>query len=285
MGDTPKWLGAPRRGRLCSGHAGREVRTTQGVAMQTVAKRIRSKEFSRGRRGFDADEVTGFLDSIATDVEELEAELRRETVRANALERRVQSPEEAEGSLEAAFLAAAETKQKLIDEAQERAREIIIEAREEADRLTEVPKIEARRVQEESSAILLQAKERLESAQREATAIEERAHSEATRLEADSAERGRHAVEEAERRAQETIEAARHEAAIRISAAQRESADVRAELEAEHAELIERVRALQTAVVGMLEYGAARSPDLAAVLDPDESDVEDAADPGAEAVV
>lgn len=249
--------------------------------MQTIAKRIRSKEFSKGRKGFDADEVTTFLESVADDVEELETELRRETVRANALERRVQSPQEAEGSLEAAFLAAAETKQKLLDEAQERAREIIIGAREEADRLTEVPKTEARRVQEESSAILLQAKERLESAQREAAAIEERARAEATRLEADSAERGRHAVEEAERRAQETTDAARHEAAIRIAAAQRESSDVRSELEAEHTELIERVRALQTAVLGMLEYGAARSPDLAAVLDPD--DGEDA--PPAEAIV
>ncbi|MDJ0790878.1 MAG: DivIVA domain-containing protein [Acidimicrobiia bacterium] len=238
--------------------------------MQTIAQRIRSKEFARGRRGFDSDEVTNFLATVADEVEELEAELRRETVRANALERRVQSPEEAEGNLEAAFLAAAETKQKLIDEAQERAREIIIDAREEADRLVEGPRNEARRAQEESSAILLQAKERLESAQREAAAIEERARAEAAQLEADSAERGRRAVEESERRAQESIDAARHEAAIRIAAAQRESADIRSELEAEHNELIDRVRALQTAVVGMLEYGAARSPDLAAVLDPSE---------------
>ena len=250
--------------------------------MQTIAQRIRSKEFTRGRKGFDSDEVNAFLTAVADDVEELEAQLRKETVRANALERRVQSPQEAEGTLEAAFLAAAETKQKLIDEAQERAREIIIEAREEADRLVEVPKNEARRVQEESSAILLQAKERLESAQREAASIEERARSEATQLEADAAERGRRAVEESERRAQEAIDAARHEAAIRIAAAQRESSDIRSELEAEHDELIERVRALQTAVVGMLEYGAARSPDLAAVLDPAEADEGDD-EPGAEA--
>ncbi len=243
--------------------------------MQSLAQRIRAKEFQRTRKGFDPVEVDGWLATIADEVEDLEAELRRESVRANALERRVQSPQEAEGNLEAAFLAAAETKQKLIDEAQERARQIIIEAREEADRLVEVPKTEARRAQEESMAILLQAKERLESATREATAIEERARSEAAQLEADSAERGRRAVEESERRAQETIDAARHEAAIRIAAAQRESSDIRAELEAEHDELIERVRALQTTVVGMLEYGAARSTDLAAVLDPVEATVSD----------
>jgi hypothetical protein len=114
----------------------------------------------------------------------------------------------------------------------------------------------------------LQAKERLEQASREASAIEERARAEAALIEADSASRGRHAVEEAERRAQETIDAARHEAAIRIAAAQRESSDIRAELEAEHTELLERVRSLQTAVVGMLEHGAARSPDIASVLEP-----------------
>ena len=62
------------------------------------------------------------------------------------------------------------------------------------------------------------------------------------------------------------------QAAIRIAAAQRESSDIRSELEAEHTELIDRVRALQTAVVGMLEHGAARSPDLAAVLEPEQDD-------------
>jgi len=252
--------------------SGGEGDQSREVAMQTLAQRIRAKEFARSRRGVDAGEVEAFLASLADDVEALESELRKETVRANALERRVQTPEQAEGNLEAAFLAAAETKQKLIDEAQERARQIIIDARDEADRLTEVPKTAAQKAQEESSAILLQAKERLEAANREATSIEERARSEATQLEADAAERGRHAVDEAERRAQETIDAARHEAAIRIAAAQRESSDIRAELEAEHTELIERVRALQTAVVGMLEHGAARSPDIAAVLEPVEDD-------------
>jgi DivIVA domain-containing protein len=236
--------------------------------MQTLAQRIRAKEFARSRKGFDAGEVESFLEMLADEVEALETELRKESVRANALERRVLTPEQAEGNLEAAFLAAAETKQKLIDEAQERARQIIIEAREEADRLVTVPKAEAHRAQEESSAILLQAKERLEQASREASAIEERARAEAALIEADSASRGRHAVEEAERRAQETIEAARHEAAIRIAAAQRESSDIRAELEAEHTELLDRVRSLQTAVVGMLEHGAARSREIAAVLEP-----------------
>ena len=236
--------------------------------MQTLAQRIRAKDFARGRKGFDTAEVTAFLSSLADEVETLESELRKETVRANALERRVQTPEQAEGNLEAAFLAAAETKQKLIDEAQERARQIIIEAREEADRLVEVPKVEATRAQEESTAVLLQAKEHLEHANREAAAIEERARAEAALIEADSASRGRQAVEEAERRARETIDAARHEAAIRIAAAQRESSDVRAELEAEHAELLERVQSLQTAVVAMLEHGAARSRDIASVLEP-----------------
>lgn len=236
--------------------------------MQSLAQKIRAKEFARSRRGLESNEVTTFLEEIAGEVEELDAELRRETVRANALERRVQSPQNAEGNVEAAFLAAAETKQKLIDEAQERARQIIIEAREQAEELVSVPKEEARKSQEEGTAILLQARERLDAASREAAAIEERAHATAAQLEAVSAERGRRAVEESDRRAQETIDAARHEAAIRIAAAQRESSDIRAALEAEHTELIDRVRSLQTAVVGMLEHGAARSGELAAVIDP-----------------
>lgn len=233
--------------------------------MQTLAQRIRAKDFERSRKGLDPAEVESFLYSIADDVEALESELRKETVRANALERRVLTPEQAEGDLGAAFLVAAETKQKLIDEAQDRARQLLIEARDEAERLVEVPRLEADRAREERATILSQAKERLEAAHREATSIEERARAEAALIEADSASRGRHAVEEAERQAHETIEAARHEAAIRVAAAHGESSDVRAELEAEHAELLDRVRALQTAVVEMLEHGAARSRDIATI--------------------
>jgi DivIVA domain-containing protein len=244
--------------------------------MQSLSDQIRDREFTRARKGFDSDEVTTFLRRLVTQVSELEAALRKEGVRANTLERKIQAPHQAEGNVEAAFLAAAESKQHLLDEAQDRAEKMIAEARSEASRLVEVPKMEAHRAQEESAAVLLQAKERLESASREASSIEERARSESTQLEAESAQRGRRAVEEADRRAQETIDAARHEAAIRIAAAQRESSDIRSTLEAEHVELVEKVRALQATVVGMIEHGAARSPVLAAVLDPtsDEPDEE-----------
>jgi len=240
--------------------------------MQSLTDQIRGRDFTRSRKGFDADEVTTFLDTLAEQVSELEADLRKEGVRANALERKIQAPLKAEDNVEAAFLAAAESKQHLLDEAQDRAEEMISNARSEAARLVEVPKMESVRAQEETTAILRQAKERLESATREAASIEERAHSESTQLEAESAERGRRAVEEADRRAQETIDAARHEAAIRIAAAQRESSDIRATLGAEHTELVEKVRSLQAAVVGMIEYGAARSPALAAVLEHPETE-------------
>ncbi len=248
--------------------------------MQSLTDRIRGREFERTRKGYDTDEVTRFLAKLADDVSELEANLRREGVRANALERKIQEPLQAEGNVEAAFLAAAESKQQLLDEAQDRAQEMISEARAEAARLVEVPKMEAHRAQEEAAAILLQAKERLESASREASSIEERARSDSAQLEAESAERGRRAVEEADRRAQETIDAARHEAAIRIAAAQRESSDIRATLEAEHTELVEKVRSLQAAVVGMIEHGAARAPALAEVLETAEPDTD--TDPGAD---
>lgn len=240
--------------------------------MQSLTNQIRGREFTRARKGFDTDEVAVFLEKLADEVSELEADLRREGVRANALERKIQAPLKAEDNVEAAFLAAAESKQHLLDEAQDRAEEMISDARSEVARLVEVPKMEAVRAQEETTAVLLQAKERLESATREAGSIEERARSESTQLEAESAERGRRTVEEADRRAQETIDAARHEAAIRIAAAQRESSDIRATLEAEHTELVEKVRSLQAAVMGMIEHGAARSPALAAVLEPQEPD-------------
>ncbi|MDK1009681.1 MAG: DivIVA domain-containing protein [Actinomycetota bacterium] len=111
--------------------------------MHTLADRIRSKEFTRPRKGYDAAEVAAFLDRVADDVTELEAELRKEGVRANALERRVQTPLQAEGNVEAAFLAAAESKQQLLDEAQDRVQKMVADARREAARLVEVPKSEA----------------------------------------------------------------------------------------------------------------------------------------------
>ncbi|MEE8485906.1 MAG: DivIVA domain-containing protein [Acidimicrobiia bacterium] len=108
--------------------------------MHALADRIRSKEFTRSRKGYDAAEVAALLDRVADDVTELEAELRREGVRANALERRVQTPLQAEGNVEAAFLAAAESKQQLLGEAQDRVQKMVADARREAARLVEVPK-------------------------------------------------------------------------------------------------------------------------------------------------
>lgn len=180
--------------------------------MHTLADRIRSKEFTRSRKGYDAAEVAAFLDRVADDVTELEAELRKEGVRANALERRVQTPLQAEGNVEAAFLAAAESKQQLLDEAQDRVQKMVADARREAARLVEVPK--------------------------------------------------------------RRFDAARHEAAIRIAAAQRESSDIRATLKAEHVELVEKFRSLQSAVIGMIEHGATSSPALAAVLDAQDAESE-----------
>jgi len=66
--------------------------------MQSLAQRIRAKEFPRSRKGLDAEEVSAFLESVANEVEEVETDLRKEAVRANALERRVESPHEAEGN-------------------------------------------------------------------------------------------------------------------------------------------------------------------------------------------
>lgn len=242
--------------------------------MQSLTDQIQNKEFKHARKGLDKTEVASFLENVAEQVAELEAALRREGVRANALERKLDIPLQAEDTVEAAFLAAAESKQHLLDEAQERVQKMITDARAEASKLVRVPKSEAKRARTESAAILLQAQERLENASREAASIEERAEAATTQLEAESAERGRRAVEEADRRAQETIDAARHEAAIRIAAAQRESSDIRSTLEAEHAELVEKVRSLQAAVISMMEVGAARSPALAAVLDSEETEPE-----------
>jgi len=249
--------------------------------MQPLTNQILNREFKQARKGYNTEEVGRFLESVAGQVTDLEAALRKEGVRANALERKLDAPSQVEGSVEAAFLAAAESKQHLLDEAQERVQQMITEARAEAAQLVKVPKSEASRAQEESASILLQAQERLEAANREASSIEERAKSETAQLEADSAERGRRTVEEADRRAQETIDAARHEAAIRIAAAQRESSDIRSTLEAEHAGLVDKVRSLQAAVVSMMELGAARSPALAAVLDATDGDT--SARTGAEA--
>jgi len=234
--------------------------------MQSLAERILAKQFARSRRGIAPDAVTAFLADVAADVECLEAELRRETVKAITLARRIESPYNAEGDIQAAFLAAAETKQRLIDEAHFRAIEIIDEANTQAEALIQGSQEAARRVQDDRAAILLQAEERLAAASREATAIEDLAHARAEALEADTAERARQVREEVDRRASEIIAAARNEAAIRITAAKRTGEDIRNALEAQHEDLIERVRSLRRAVTNMLEDGVAHSGELAAVI-------------------
>lgn len=96
---------------------------------------IHNKEFSRGFRGYDEDEVNDFLDQIIKDYETLIRE-------KNDLEQKVKNTEEKlshfsniETTLNKSILVAQETAEEVKQNANKEAKLIVMEAKKNADRI------------------------------------------------------------------------------------------------------------------------------------------------------
>jgi len=264
---------------------------TEGVDMDTLAAAIRRAEFSASKRGYDPDAVDAFLADLAEAIASLEDSLRTETLRANALQRRFAVAGDAEDSIEVAYMAAAEAKQKLLGEAETRAAEIVRGAESAAGDVLAEPRREARRIRKEAEDILLQAKARLEGAEAEAARIEAGAsaaaaagadETERTRAEAIAAAEDMGAVARteaeaviarAEDEADEIRSAARRDAIAVMESSQRESEGLIAATKQEHQEIVTALATLRAAVGDMLRSGVRDSETIRIVVDSESADL------------
>lgn len=100
--------------------------------MDSLASRVTGAEFSLVKRGYDPDAVDDFIESIGKGIVALEEELSVAKAKAAKLEDRLRSTSDADTVVQTAFLAAAEAKAKLLQEAETRSDEIIAAAEAKA---------------------------------------------------------------------------------------------------------------------------------------------------------
>lgn len=238
--------------------------------MDSLAESIDRRSFDVGRRGYNRAQVDGFLAEIAASIAILEENLRDTLIHKRELERRRVGNREAEDSVETAYVAAAEAKQKLLSDAEERAALVLRDAEIESARLLAEPRAAAEQARLDAEGLLLQAQARLDAASSEAESIAaeaDMARVEASRLgEIDIAT----ATEESERlraealaestrlidSAHEEADAVLAEATARASevyeAERRRAIERFAQSRDEYEELARRLRSLKEATGDML---------------------------------
>lgn len=96
---------------------------------------IHNKEFSRGFRGYDEDEVNDFLDQVIKDYEIVLREKKELNEKLANLEEKLDHFSNIEGTLNKSILIAQETAEEVRRNAQKEAQLIIKEAEKNADRL------------------------------------------------------------------------------------------------------------------------------------------------------
>ncbi|MDJ0961100.1 MAG: DivIVA domain-containing protein [Acidimicrobiia bacterium] len=100
--------------------------------MDSLASRVTGAEFPLVKRGYDPDAVDSFIEGISTSIVALEEELSVAKAKAVKLEERLRSTSDADTVVQTAFLAAAEAKAKLLQEAEARGAEIVAAAEAKA---------------------------------------------------------------------------------------------------------------------------------------------------------
>lgn len=149
---------------------------TKGLRMDTLSTQIASRTFDIVKRGYEPGAVDAYLRKIGDQVGKLEDAIRVGRKHVEALELRTKDVGDADTVVRTAFLAAAESKAKLIAEAETRASEIIADAKRHAATLGAVS------ADTEAESLLFEARRRLEESERSAMARREQAEREAAEI-------------------------------------------------------------------------------------------------------
>ena len=145
--------------------------------MDALSTQISSRSFDTVRRGYDPRAVDSYLAKLGEQVAKIEDELRVVRSKLETVEKQTQNIRDADTIVKTAFLAAAESKAKLIAEAETTAAEIIGAAEDKAQGIA--AGAEAGDEREEAMAMLREARRRLEESERQAVARREEAELEA----------------------------------------------------------------------------------------------------------
>ncbi len=118
---------------------------------------IHNKEFTRGFRGYDEDEVNEFLDQVIKDYETVIREKKELNERVKILEERLGHFSNLEETLNKSILVAQETAEEVKQSATKESRLILKEAEKNADRIINDSLAKARKISMENEELKKQA--------------------------------------------------------------------------------------------------------------------------------
>lgn len=144
--------------------------------MDALSTQISSRSFEIEKRGYEKTAVDSYLRKIGGQVEKLEDALRVARRRIEELEHRSKDASAADTVVRTAFLAAAESKAKLIEDAEAKAEAIVAEAERQAAKLREGAGAA------EAESLLVEARRRLEDSEKLAEARRHQAEQEAAEI-------------------------------------------------------------------------------------------------------
>jgi len=208
-----------------------------------LSDQLRESDFEVVRRGYDPIAVASFLNKLSEQARQLEAALANANARVNALDRRLEERASNKNQVSAAFVAAADAKQALLEDAERQANRIIEKARDKASRLSG-PHEDVEQSRLQVAELMLQAKRRLATAEAEAAEI----------------------TEAAREQAESVTTRSRTDALAAIEGSKQEAEQLLADAENEYRRVSLMLRGLKSAVREMIRAGESSHEEIAVVL-------------------
>lgn len=215
--------------------------------METLSSAVEARVFDSVKKGgYDLDQVDRFMARVADEALSLERQLTAAHAKIRGLERHLEGTKETDEAVGAAFLAAADAKDRILEDAERRATGILAQARAEASDLS-TPRRALEIQQKEVDELLARAETARDRADEEADGLLAAARKQAERIVAEARRDALAAIEESKQEAEDWVEQVR----------------------AEHKRVALMLRGLKAAVREMLDDGAERNEAINVVLGED----------------
>ena len=212
--------------------------------MQPLSSATEAREFEIVRKGgYEPEQVDRFMARVARAALELEEQLNAAHAKIHSLERQIGETKGAEKSVGKAFIAAADAKHHLIEDAERRARDIMEKALSRAEDL-ETPRRELEARRRRVDELLAEAERSREAVDTEADGL----------------------LEAARRQADRIVSEARRDALAAIDESKKEAEDWVRQAHAEHQRVALMLRGLKAAVREMLDSASVEHDAIKVVL-------------------
>ena len=179
--------------------------------MDSLSTRVASQEFPTANRGYDPAAVDAYLRSLGREISKLEGELSATRTKLVALEKRIKDNKDADTVVSTAFLAAAESKRKLLEDAEQRAAQMIADAEAAVANIKPPSNEELDELRDEAEHILNRARRHLAESRDEADRMLLEAKEEADEILGEARRSALSAVREGQSEMEGDVDAVRDE--------------------------------------------------------------------------